>query len=75
VANPRPTLSFVNDIVRAKCARHASPRRDVETHGNTGATRMDTVTLPADPSKYSEHHETFGGKATLSAEELRRIHA
>jgi xylulose-5-phosphate/fructose-6-phosphate phosphoketolase len=36
---------------------------------------MDTIILPAEPSKHSEHHDVAGGKATLGAEELRRIHA
>jgi hypothetical protein len=36
---------------------------------------MDNVTLPAEPSKHREHHEPASRKATLSAEEKRRIHA
>jgi xylulose-5-phosphate/fructose-6-phosphate phosphoketolase len=36
---------------------------------------MDTVTLSADPSKHLAHHDSAGGKATLGAEELRRLNA
>jgi len=36
---------------------------------------MDTVILSAEPATYQDHHEKAAGKATLGAEELRRIHA
>jgi len=36
---------------------------------------MDTVTLPVEPTRHHDHDDPAGGKATLGAQELRRIDA